>query len=121
MNRKETVRVVAAEGGDGGVRLPRRALTALALSVAALLALSGGVAQASVPKLVPYGSFKSKGGYGVAVDQSSGDLYVAGFADFSTSPLTLGHIDKFDASGKELLLKFGEEVAYSGAGKPDQR
>jgi hypothetical protein len=110
-------RVVCGGRGPGGSQF-RCAFVALALVVTLL---GAGVAQASAPKLVSYGHFESKGGYGVAVDQSSGDVFVAGFINFLTiNPVTeekeptFGHIDKFDASDKSLL-EFGEGVPYAGA------
>jgi hypothetical protein len=110
----------------------RRAFPALALSLAALLALSAGVAHAEVPKLVPNGNFAAPDGpLGVAVDNScslhvpplpgsacmafdpsAGDLYAAGLFKFgevvgehgkrTIEPVGTGSIEKFDATG-ELL------------------
>lgn len=90
-----------------------RALVALAGAVVAVIALSGGVAQAAVPKLIPYGNFPSEGP-GVAVDQSSGEILTAGlFRDENEQLTGYGHIQKFSAKG-ELLSTFGN--SYSGYG-----
>ncbi len=78
-----------------------------------LLALSATAAQAEPPRLVSYGNFSSEGAFGVAVDQSNSDVYVAGFLNFST----FGEepVNKFDAAGKLLSppSPFGEAF-YSG-------
>jgi hypothetical protein len=89
-----------AGGCVAGERVIHR-ISTLALCVAGLLALSVGVAHAEPPKLVSYGNFAdSPLPDGVAVDQSSSDVYVADFLNLETfSP---GHVDKFDSSG-ELL------------------
>ncbi len=86
-----------------GSGAPRRAFLAIpVITLCALFALSVSVAHAEPPRLVPDGSL-STGGFvpdGVAVDQASGDLYVASFI---TPGLTeFGHVDKFDAVGKRL-------------------
>lgn len=103
-------------GRDGGGERPHpRASTALALSVIALLAcalqgaLSAGVAWAGAPSLVSYGQFSTSATpVGVAVDQSSGDVYVAN--------MFAGNVNKFDATGKLLAppSPFGKAL-YSGA------
>ena len=76
--------------------MSNRALGVLALSVMiGLLAFSVGVARAEAPKLVSYGSFGSgqlNDPVGVAVDQTSSDVYVAS--------VSKGGITKFDSSGK---------------------
>jgi hypothetical protein len=77
-----------------------------------------GVARAEPPKLVPAGQFKAEGPLGVAVDQSSGDLYIANFLHFTPGspegPFQLPqHNEKLDAAGK-LLLDFGGVGLYSG-------
>ncbi len=129
--------VLAAIVRDLGGRLPRRTLPAFALSVAALLALSAGVARAAAPGLVANGQFQVDGAVGVAVDnsclshvppltgsactafdQSSGDVYVAGnFYSPAEGGFELGHVNKFGPSGNLLSppSPFGEEVTYSGA------
>ena len=93
----------------------RRTYAALTLSVAALFALSAGVAQAEAPRLVSYGNFAGPPSpSGVAVDQSSSDVYVAGLVNLA--PFGPSNIDKFNASGKLLSppSPFGEGY-YSGA------
>lgn len=81
-----------------------------------LLAFSTGVARAEVPRLVPNGTFATEGGLGVAVDQSSGDVFVAGFEGQGAE----AHIEEFEASGK--LLKppspFGEGFREGAAVNP---
>jgi NHL repeat len=121
--------VLAVGGGSAGERPFRRMSTALALSVAALLVLSAGVAQAEPPTLIPYGQFESTGALGVAVDGSAGpsqgDVYIGAFiAESEATGLTLGSVNKHDPSGKLISppSPFGaansfEEngSAYSGA------
>jgi hypothetical protein len=108
---------LAFAGGRGasGRLLPRRALTTLALSIAGTLALSAGIAQAEVPKLISYGNFPAGAStiVGIAVDQSSGDVYDAGLIDFTT--FGPSNVEKFDASGKLLSppSPFGQGF-YSG-------
>jgi DNA-binding beta-propeller fold protein YncE len=91
-----------------GYRPRRRARAVLALLLGALLALGAGIARAEAPKLIPYGSFPaSQFAQGVAVDQSSGDVFVAALAS--------ANIDKFNASGLiEPPSPFGEGN-FSGA------
>jgi DNA-binding beta-propeller fold protein YncE len=82
---------IAAIVGHGS---RRRMLAGLALCVAALIAPSAGVAQAEPPKLIPYGTFPAELPLGVAVDQPSGDVFVAGISNEAGTP-----IEKFDATG----------------------
>jgi hypothetical protein len=89
-------------------------LEALAVSLATLLALCAGAAQAAPPTLIPDGQFESEGALGVAVDQSTsesdasrGDVYVAGFLtdhthEGTTTELVPGRVNKFNASGSLL-------------------
>ncbi len=109
-----------------GSGAPTRGLTATAASLmvrsliavcalVVLLALSTEVARAEVPGLVPNGTFASDEGLGVAVDQSSGDVFVTGF--------TVGeqaHSEKFDASGERLSppSPFAEGFNYGAAVNP---
>ncbi len=90
-----------------------RVFPVLALGAASVLLLSGGVARAETPRLVPDGQLESAGALGVAVDQStsdasSGDVYVAGFFALASNPVTKetefvpGRVNKFDASGRLL-------------------
>ncbi len=100
--------VIAGGYGGAGERLLRRLRTVVVLCVASSFALSAAVARAEAPKLIPYGSFASvtTDPIGVAVDQSSGDVYVEGFFNESAPPF-----DKFDAQDKLLSppSPFGEE------------
>ncbi len=78
----------------------------------ALLALSAGVARAAAPGLVLNGEFAShNGGLGVAVDQSSGDVFVPPFLDFLSLNFNIG---RFDASGN-LLSSFPGGIGNDGA------
>jgi len=81
--------------------------------------LSTGVARAEPPRLIPDGQLESAKAIGVAVDQSTSDVYVAGFVTFSsTAPPVNGRVNKFDASGNLLSPPSpfgGEPFAYSGA------
>ncbi len=102
--------VLAAGGGVTGRHSLRRASTALALSVAGLLSLFGGVAQAEPPGFVSYGSFNAvtSTALGVAVDNSgltsAGDVYVASLFNPEAPPL-----DKFEAAGQPITPSpFGE-------------
>ncbi len=78
-------------------------------------ALCAGVAQAAVPGLVSYGAFNTpfveegrpEAAMGVAVDQSSGELYVM--------DVGLPKIDKLDASGNLLGSPFGEGNFHTAA------
>jgi hypothetical protein len=96
-----------------------RASTALALSVAALLAcalqgaFSAAIAQAEAPKLTSYGTFASEGP-GVAVDQSSGDVLTAGLEKIENGQGTGGRIKRFDAEG-DLISSFGPESFFAYA------
>jgi Mala s 1-like protein len=94
----------AAAGAVGCVASGRGGLSArlpavLGLGVVCALALGGGVAWAEAPKLVPYGQFNAKTPLpvGVAVDQSSGDVYASGLLNLST--FEPSYVSKFDASG----------------------
>jgi hypothetical protein len=90
------------------------AMAVLALGVTAFISVCVGVARAEPPKLVLFGSFNAKTALpmGVAVDQSSGDVYVAGLLDKES----LGGVpvSKFDASGGSLEPSFGSGI-HSGA------
>jgi DNA-binding beta-propeller fold protein YncE len=94
----------------------RRALVLVATGVAGLLALCGGVAQAAAPKLIQVGHFASvtPAALGVAVDQSSGDVYVAGLESESGTP-----DEKFDASGEPIPPSpFGANLGAGAAVDP---
>lgn len=98
--RKALVAVLCAMVGN----LPLNLLIALAMCIAALLMVSGGVAQAAPPALIPDGQFESQGALGVAVDNSGGpsrgDVYTAGSPIVLTGPKFIaGLVNKFDASG----------------------
>jgi hypothetical protein len=105
--------VIAVRSGGASERSLRR-IPVLATCVAGVLALCAGVAQAEPPRLVSYGTFSSGGAFGAAVDQSSGDVYVAGLVNLST--FGQEHVNKFDFSGRLLSppSPFGEGL-YSGA------
>jgi DNA-binding beta-propeller fold protein YncE len=83
-------------------RLTPLALPALALGVAVMVAVSADVARAEPPKLVSYGNFPvgEAAAAADAVDQSSGDVYVADFA--APGFTAFGHVDKFSAGGERL-------------------
>jgi NHL repeat len=98
-------------------------IAATPLVLCVLFALCGGVAQAEAPKLIPYGNFSSNDGQtvGVAVDQSSGAVYVAGLVDFSnSSSFFMSNVKKFDASNGLLSppSPFGEGYNASTAVNP---
>jgi NHL repeat-containing protein len=97
-------------------RVLSRGLSVLALGVVASLALFAGVARAEPPKLISYGSFDSDTllPVGVAVDQSSGDVYAAGL--FNEETYEQVPVNKFDASGGLLAppSPFGQGY-HSGA------
>jgi hypothetical protein len=92
------------------VSVPRVSLLVLALAVVCAFALPGGVAQAEVPGLIAVGNFgegELNGPVGVAVDQASGDVYVAGLHS---------RIDKFGPT-EHLVAPpspFGAEEPYTG-------
>jgi hypothetical protein len=97
----------------------------LLTSLVSLSSLAAGalfvapVARAEAPKLVSYGNFAdSPSPFGVAVDQSTNDVYVADFFNSATS--SPGHVDKFDASGKLLSppSPFGEAFHTGAAVNP---
>ncbi len=85
-----------------GRAISRNVLTVLSLSATLVLSLFAGIALAEPPKLISYGVFPARAPspVGVAVDQSSGDVYVAGLLVFGT--FGPSNIDKFDTSGKVL-------------------
>ncbi len=92
--------MLAAGRGRAGERPLRRAYVVLALSIAALLALCAGVAQAEPPKLISYGLFSAHEfrAVGVAVE-GSGDLFVSGLLGEGYAPSA---VVKLDSSGKLL-------------------
>jgi hypothetical protein len=93
-------------------------------ALAGIFALSVGVAGAAVPKLSSNGSFHSAGGSGVAVDQSSGDVFVTGFIGLKKTGGNeveeVGISNKFDASGNLLSppSPFAEGLNYGAAVNP---
>ncbi len=119
--RFATLRGRLCSAGSGAPARARFAVTS-ALSIAALLTLCGGVAGAAVPKLVSNGSFHAEGGgSGVAVDQSSGDVFVTGFVGLTEAgEAEVGHSEKFDASGNVLSppSPFAEGLDYGAAVNP---
>ena len=84
-----------------GSSAPLRSLIAAPLmTLCALLALSAASAQAEPPKLISYGNFPSEGP-GIAIDQSSGDVFTAGLVKFENGvEVGNGHLNEFDAAGK---------------------
>jgi hypothetical protein len=122
---------------DVGSRLPSRTLPALALSLAALLAPSTGVARAAAPGLVATGQFQAESAVGVAVDNScslhvppltgsactafdpsSEDVYVAGNLYFPAGGgIDYGHVNEFGPSGDLFSppSPLGTGFTYSGA------
>jgi len=84
------------------------------ITFCALLTLSPGVARAEVPKLILDGTFGSAGATGIAVEQSTGDVYVAGFVNF-VEGFTPGHVDKFSDTNALLPPSpFGEPPSIRG-------
>ncbi len=105
--------VATVRSGAADRRSRLRGLAALALSVAALLALSAAVAQAEVPKLISYGTFAASPlPSGVAVDQSSSNVYVTNLLNIETDEPS--HVDKFNASGNLLSPSPFGGAYYSG-------
>jgi hypothetical protein len=106
-------------------RIPLRLLIAGAVCItAALLVVSADSARADVPKLVPDGQFESEKALGVAVDNSAseadpsrGDVYVAGFLNFTQEFVFKASVNKFDGSGNLLSppSPIGVTLGYSGA------
>jgi hypothetical protein len=87
-------------------RLSRHTRATLGLSAVVLAVGFASVAHAEPPRLLFDGGFDMQGHpIGVAVDQSSGDLYVTGFFNPVSEPL----IGEFDASGSPIK-RFGSEV-----------
>lgn len=110
--------------GTIGGRFSCRQLIVAMLSAASVLALAGGVARAEAPKLISYGSFASvieepqqraeshAVPQGIALDQKSGGIYLAGIHAGVSKDLA-----KFDAAGAEVspLSPFGEgDGIYTG-------
>jgi hypothetical protein len=87
--------------GSRGRLWPSARVSAAVLMIAAGVAFCAGVAQAEVPRLISDGTFSDAGAFGVAVDQSSGDVYVASLI---TKEFSLGESEEADESGK-LLVK----------------
>ena len=95
--------------GIQGSGAPTRGLAAAPFMVRSFVALcalatlvalaTAGIAQAeSPPKLISYGSFSPGFAAGVAVEQSSGDIFVADLDNEQETPIA-----KFDAAGKPIL------------------
>ncbi|HTC59710.1 MAG TPA: hypothetical protein VK691_06265, partial [Solirubrobacteraceae bacterium] len=117
MDGKLTERRSALRSVRGLTVTPLAILCAL-LACALQGALSAGVARAEVPRLISNGNFASEGGLGVAVDQSSGDVFVTGFLNILSGGL--GNSEKFDASNKLLSppSPFAEGANYGAAVNP---
>jgi Mala s 1-like protein len=112
-----------AGGGVAAKRVRRRTVSVLALTVACVLALGASVARAEPPKLISYGQFSAGDSkelmpVGVAVDQSSGNVFVADL--ISRHLNAFGHVDKFSAAGEPLKppSPFGEGLDASVAVNP---
>ena len=96
--------------GRKAISMPRVSLLVLALAVVCAFVLPGGVAQAEVPELIAVGNFGEgtlNEPVGVAVDQASSEVYVAGL---------YSRIDKFGPS-EHLVAPpspFGAEEPYTG-------
>ena len=89
---------------------PLRSLVVLCVLASSFALATAGVARAEPPKLVSYGKFASEGrGVGVAVDQSSGDVYTAGLIDIGAG-YAQEYVSKFDPTGKLISppSPFGE-------------
>ncbi len=112
-------------GNGGGLSKISFNQAGQARSLVVLCALAGlfalataAIAQAAPPGLISDGSFSAVTSYpsGIAVDQSSGDLYVAGLSSPSGAPVD----DKLDASGKLISppSPFGENFNAGAAVNP---
>ncbi len=108
--------VLATRRGKASARL-RPTTAALALSVIALLTLCGGVAEATVSGLAGNGNFHAQGASGIAVDQSSGDVFTSGLVGSGEQGLQVGRNEKFDGAGNVLSppSPFGAEELHYGA------
>ncbi len=112
--------VLAARRGKASAR-PLRASIALALSSAALLTLCSGVADAAVSGLAGNGNFHAVGASGIAVDQSSGDLFTTGLIGGEPGILDEeGRSEEFDGAGNVLSppSPFAEGLRYGAAVNP---
>jgi hypothetical protein len=97
-------------------RAAARVRRGLLLALAAALALALGAIPAGAVPLVKTGTFASAGSgagqvsepQGVAVDQATGDVYVADRRNH--------RVDKFDAQGN-FILAFGREVEIADEGQ----
>jgi DNA-binding beta-propeller fold protein YncE len=83
----------AKGGGAPGRSLVATSLIALCV-VVSVLALAATVARAEPPKLIPYGSFETEDPFGVAVNQSNADVYVAA--------VTGANVNEFNATGERI-------------------
>jgi hypothetical protein len=104
-------------GRDKVSSRPLRVSITLVLSVVALLMLCGGVAGAAVSGLAADGNFHAEGASGIAIDQSSGDVFTSGMIGSNAEGLDLGRNEKFDAAGNVLSppSPFGAEALHYGA------
>jgi NHL repeat len=96
------------------------AFTLALCTLFALLALSAAVARAEAPPLVANGQFTTESGLGVAVEQSSGDVFTTGFiSEPEPHSIVVGLDQKFDASGNLLPPSpFGEPFNYGAVVNP---
>jgi DNA-binding beta-propeller fold protein YncE len=90
-----------------------RTLLTLLVNITAVLLCFVGGARAEVPKLILDGTFGSAGATGIAVEQSTGDVYVAGFVNF-VEGFTPGHVDKFSDTNALLPPSPFGEGPYQG-------
>jgi hypothetical protein len=74
-----------------------RSFIALGALTALFVLSTAGIAQAEPPRLISYGSFSPGFAAGVAVEQSSGDIFVADLDNEKETPIA-----KFDAAGKPI-------------------
>jgi hypothetical protein len=116
-----TLRALLHAQGSGA---PARSLIVVPLmtlcAVFGVLTLCVGLAGAATSKLVLNGSFHAEGASGIAVDQSSGDVFTAGFLGISKGSFVEGRGEKFDASGDVLSppSPFAEGLHYGAALNP---
>lgn len=99
-----------------------RRVGALVMGVSCLYAHCVTIAQAEVPRLVSYGTFPhaTDGALGIAVDQSSDNVFTTGFFEYNAegAPIGLGSDQEFDAAGAPISQPFGAGAHYGIAVNP---